>query len=157
MRKLIIAGLAAALIAPVAWAQTPPGPAGADPAPAPAAAEAKPDEPKPGLVDAAGGVVGGILGTAAGAAGGPLGSAAGGVAGNRVGRGTVGLFKRMFGGGKKKTEMAIAAAAPAASAEAVATAPRFTTPLTADVNLVAEVAVPASVEPPTPPIEPMIS
>lgn len=102
----------------------PAAPAVGDPAPTPQPQAAKPEEKKKaGVAETLGGAVGGVLGSTAGAAGGPLGSAAAGMVGNRVGRGVVGVVKKVFGGGKTPDEaVQQAQAAPQAAADAAATA-----------------------------------
>jgi hypothetical protein len=102
-------------------------PAIAPPAPSPSSrAEPEKKAKKPDMVETAGGAVGGVLGSTAGAVGGPLGSAAAGMVGNRVGRGTVGLLKKVFGGKKKTAKdapvVADAAAPPVAAIPATTSA-----------------------------------
>jgi hypothetical protein len=112
-------GLAAALAAPVALAQSDPAPSetsapaaglpyldvapqGAPPgeaAPPPAKPPAKLD-----LVKGVGGLGGSLAGNVAGAvAGGPVGAVAGGFVGNWVGQTAVGVWRHLSGHGRKET------------------------------------------------------
>ena len=148
MRKALIAGLTVALAAPLAvQAQEPPPPLSArDVGPAPLAAEdapptADPSGPQPGdpaprpppaepekkskkkmdVAGTAGGAVGGILAKGAGTAvAGPVGGIAAGFVGNRMGRGAVGLVKRVIGVGDKKDD---AKAAPDVATDVTANVP----------------------------------
>jgi hypothetical protein len=86
------------------------------------------------MVETAGGAVGGVLGSTAGAVGGPLGSAAAGMVGNRVGRGTVGVLRKIFGGKKKKDEPRDLQASTSAGPAPVAPSPEVTATPTATVN-----------------------
>jgi hypothetical protein len=135
MRKALIAGLSAALAAPLAVraqetppplavedvgpgplaaediaAEPPPGPQPGDPAPPPAPAPPEKASKKTDVAETAGGAVAGVLAKGVGTAvAGPVGGIAAGFVGNRVGKGAVGLVKRVIGIGDKDDDAKAAA------------------------------------------------
>ena len=182
MRKALIAGLTVALaaplavqaqeappplsardVAPLAAEDAPPtadpsGPQPGDPAPRPPPAEPeKKSKTKMDVAGTAGGAVGGMLAKGAGTAlAGPVGGIAAGFVGNRMGRGAVGLVKRVVGVGDKKDD---AKAAPDVATDVTANVPEpvgpseFTPPSEPTPVAAADPPpVPGKAEPP--PIEP---
>lgn len=85
---------------------------------------------EPGLMEQVGATTAGVIGTTAGATVGPLGAAVGGLVGQRVGKGAVGLVKRMFVGEPKAAAPPVAPPTDAmmASADASAVAPLIQVP-----------------------------